>query len=52
MRWSGTSLPNNKYWHEGEAVFLVLFAYCKNVQDDLTQAQLKVLRRIVREEFE
>jgi hypothetical protein len=40
------------YWHEGEAVFFMLFAYGKNVQDDLTQAQLKVLRRIVREEFE
>ena len=40
------------YWNEGDAAFFMLFAYGKNVKDDLTQAQLKVLRRIVREEFE
>ncbi len=40
------------YWYEGDAVFFMLFAYGKNVQADLSQAQLKVLRRVVREEFE
>ncbi len=40
------------YWHEGDAVFFRLFAYGKNVRGDLSQAQLRVLRRIVREEFE
>ncbi len=40
------------YWHEGDDVFFMLFAYGKNVQGDLSQAQLRVLRRIVREEFE
>lgn len=40
------------YWHEGDDVFFMLFAYGKNVQGGLSQAQLRVLRRIVREEFE
>jgi hypothetical protein len=39
------------YWHEHDGAFYMLFAYGKNVQDDLTQSQLKTLSRIVREEF-
>jgi hypothetical protein len=40
------------YWHEAEGSFFMLFAYPKNVQDDLTPDQLRLLRRAVREEFE
>jgi mRNA-degrading endonuclease RelE of RelBE toxin-antitoxin system len=39
------------YWHPGEETFYLLFAYEKNDQEDLTPAQLRVLRRLVREEF-
>ena len=39
------------YWHEGEESFYMLFVYQKNDQEDLTPAQLRVLRRLVREEF-
>ena len=31
--------------------FYMLFVYAKNVQDDLTPAQLKLLRRLVGEAF-
>ena len=39
------------YWRPGEQVFYMLFAYRKTAQDDLTLDQLRVLARIVREEF-
>jgi mRNA-degrading endonuclease RelE of RelBE toxin-antitoxin system len=39
------------YWHEDEEVFYMLYAYPKNVQDDLSPQQLKALRQAVREEF-
>ncbi len=39
------------YWHEGDETFYMLFAYGKNAQDDLGQNQLRLLSRIVREEF-
>ena len=39
------------YWHEKEEAFYMLYAYPKNVQDDLTPSQLKLLRKVVREEF-
>ena len=39
------------YWDPGEEACYMLFAYPKTEQDDLTQAQLKVLRRLVQEEF-
>jgi hypothetical protein len=39
------------YWDkESDAVYM-LFVYLKNVQEDLTAAQAKVLGRLVREEF-
>jgi len=40
------------YWDQELAVFYMLFAYPKAVQDDLTANQLRILRKIVREEFE
>jgi hypothetical protein len=39
------------YWQPGKQVFYMLFAYRKAAQEDLTPDQLRVLARIVREEF-
>jgi hypothetical protein len=39
------------YWRPDEQVFYMLFAYAKTAQEDLTPDQLRVLARIVREEF-
>jgi len=39
------------YWHPGEETLFLLLAYRKNAQEDLTPAQLKLLRRLVREEL-
>jgi len=39
------------YWHAGEQCFYVLLIYAKAVQDHMTPDQLRVLRRLVQEEF-
>lgn len=39
------------YWVRERSIVLMLLAYPKNVQDDLTPAQKKVLRALVEEEF-
>jgi hypothetical protein len=39
------------YWRPDEQAFYMLFVYAKTVQEDLTPDQLRVLARIVREEF-
>ena len=39
------------YWAVVHDKILMLFMYAKNEQDDLTPEQLKVLRRIVEEEY-
>lgn len=39
------------YWHRGDQTLYMLLVYSKTSQDDLTVAQLRVLRRLVREEF-
>jgi hypothetical protein len=39
------------FWNEANETFYMLFAYRKSVQEDLTAEQLKVLARLVREEF-
>jgi hypothetical protein len=39
------------YWAPQEQAFYMLYVYAKNEQSDLTPAQVKILRRIVREEF-
>jgi hypothetical protein len=39
------------FWEPAEEWFLMLFAYPKNAQEDLTATQLRVLRRIVAEEL-
>ena len=40
------------YWVEPEQMIYMLFLYRKTRQSDLTKSQIKVLRRLVREEFE
>ena len=39
------------YWAAAEDVCYMLYAYAKNEQGDLTRAQIRVLARLVREEF-
>ena len=39
------------YWDEANDVIYLLFIYKKVEQDDLTPQQLKILRKLVREEF-
>ncbi len=39
------------YWHPGDAAFYLLFAYAKGTRDDLSSAQARALRRLVKEEF-
>jgi hypothetical protein len=39
------------YWDELTETFYMLYAYRKSEQEDLTAAQLRILSRLVREEF-
>jgi mRNA-degrading endonuclease RelE of RelBE toxin-antitoxin system len=39
------------YWHAGREMFLMLYLYRKNEQEDLTATQKKALARAVHEEF-
>jgi hypothetical protein len=39
------------YWEPKSEKFYMLYLYAKNEQGDLTSAQLKVLAKLVREEF-
>jgi hypothetical protein len=39
------------FWDESSETFYMLYAFRKNVQEDLTAQQLRVLARLVREEF-
>jgi len=39
------------YWNKEEETIYMLLVYTKSQQEDLTPAQLKVLSRLVREEF-
>jgi mRNA-degrading endonuclease RelE of RelBE toxin-antitoxin system len=39
------------YWAAAQERLLVLFVYAKTVRDDLTPTQLKILRKIVEEEY-
>ncbi|MBX7104916.1 MAG: type II toxin-antitoxin system RelE/ParE family toxin [Gemmataceae bacterium] len=40
------------FWHVATETFYMLYLYEKNEQEDLTAPQLRVLSRLVREEFE
>jgi hypothetical protein len=39
------------YWEQAEDLCYMLFAYPKSAQEDLTPAQLRLLRQVVKEEF-
>ena len=39
------------YWVENNDLILMLFAYSKSELDDLTQSQLKILNKIIEEEY-
>lgn len=39
------------YWEPGSETFYLLYLYAKNEQDDLTATQLRMLAKLVREEF-
>lgn len=39
------------YWEPASQIFYMLYLYAKNEQGDLTATQLKVLAKLVREEF-
>jgi hypothetical protein len=39
------------YWEPTSQTIYMLYLYAKNEQGDLTAAQLKVLAKLVREEF-
>jgi mRNA-degrading endonuclease RelE of RelBE toxin-antitoxin system len=39
------------FWASVEGAFYMLYAYTKSEQGDFTPAQVRVLRRLVREEF-
>lgn len=39
------------YWVVAKDQIYMLLAYAKNVQDDLTEEQLKTLRALIRQEF-
>ena len=39
------------YWDRNKETFYMLLAYPKNVQEDLTPEQQKILSKLVREEF-
>jgi len=39
------------YWEPGTQTFYMLYLYTKNEQGDLTAVQLKILAKLVREEF-
>jgi mRNA-degrading endonuclease RelE of RelBE toxin-antitoxin system len=57
LRWAGQGRGKRGglrviyYWVAGEQTFYMLYVYAKNEQGDLTPAQVKTLRRVVREEF-
>jgi hypothetical protein len=39
------------YWDEPSETYYMLYAYSKSERDDLTANQLRILSRLVREEF-
>jgi mRNA-degrading endonuclease RelE of RelBE toxin-antitoxin system len=57
MRWGMTGRGKRGgvriiyYWAVKQERILMLLIYPKNVKDDMTQEQLKILRTIVKEEF-
>ena len=57
LRWAGSGRGKRGglrviyYWHVPGSVILLLLAYPKNEQENLTPAQLKILKSIIETEF-
>jgi len=57
IRWAGSGRGKRGglrviyYWHVPGSTILFLLAYPKNEQDDLTPAQIKVLKNLIQTEF-
>jgi len=57
IRWGGSGRGKSGglriiyFWDNEQAAFYMLLAYAKNEQEDLTPEQLRILSRLVREEF-
>ena len=57
LRWAGQGRGKRGglrviyFWDEASETFYMLYVYPKNEQEDLTTLQLRVLNRLVREEF-
>lgn len=57
LRWAGSGRGKRGglrviyYWHVPGSSILLLFAYPKNEQDNLTPAQLKLLKSIIESEY-
>jgi mRNA-degrading endonuclease RelE of RelBE toxin-antitoxin system len=57
LRWEGSGRGKRGgirvvyYWVSERNLLLMLLAYPKNVQEDLTSAQLRLLRQVVEEEL-
>lgn len=57
IRWAGSGRGKRGglrviyYWHVPGSTILFLLAYPKNEQDDLTPAQIKVLKTLIQTEF-
>lgn len=57
IRWAGSGRGKRGglrviyYWHIPGSIILFLLAYSKNEQDDLTSAQLKTLKSIIKSEY-
>jgi mRNA-degrading endonuclease RelE of RelBE toxin-antitoxin system len=57
IRWQGSGRGKRGgtrviyYWIRDRELILMLLAYAKADQEDLTAEQLKILRRVVKEEF-
>lgn len=57
LRWSGSGRGKRGgsriiyYWYSVKEIILMLLIYPKNIQDDLTSEQLKILKKLVKEEI-
>lgn len=57
IRWAGSGRGKRGglrviyYWHVSGDTILLLFAYPKNERDDLTPAQVKILKSIIETEY-
>jgi mRNA-degrading endonuclease RelE of RelBE toxin-antitoxin system len=58
IRWGGSGRGKRGglrviyFWDDDQEAFYMLLAYGKSDQEDLTPSQLRVLSRLVREEFQ